>query len=340
MSNLYEYKKIGKLLGSYIHKQDKPTTAQIQGFLSDLLIDDYMLAPMKDLISRPTFLPLCKMVDSGKVFVLRDSLLHELSRSYLPEVVTNARSMLNGMLAIDEDIPGNTTRKSLDKWALLSAGALLLAILGFLFNQFLPAGVQTGHQDGKLPRQMQANDVINSEVNAETEAKDTTDSASNTTPLNITTTKQSQPEIAKLSEPEQIDYLIKRCQAALSVIMTLYQQRPDIANNIDYHHQLSEFWAYVRSAYPEQPLMSIDAYSHLMQGFPLVRRDYALSVQIAQKAHSDVLSPFMKVKPSMDQHNYRTDAFLKSCGPEHAAYLVLLWRKNDMKAVDPVFYTN
>lgn len=91
------YRLVGKKLGAYILAND-PSTQQIQGFLGDLLVDDELLNPIRDAVSRPSFRGLQALAGSGAGGVQRDALLQELGRSYLPNVVDSIGQVINGLL--------------------------------------------------------------------------------------------------------------------------------------------------------------------------------------------------------------------------------------------------
>ena len=92
-----KYRQVGGQLGAYIRAND-PSTQQIQGFLGDLLVDDELLNPVRDAVSRPSFRGLQALAGSGAGGVQRDALLQELGRSYLPNVVAGVGQVINGLL--------------------------------------------------------------------------------------------------------------------------------------------------------------------------------------------------------------------------------------------------
>lgn len=92
-----KYRQVGGRLGAYIRAND-PSTQQIQGLLGDLLAEDELLNPMRDVVARPLFAALRDRIGSGAGEVQRDALLQELARSYLPGVVDGVGQLVNGML--------------------------------------------------------------------------------------------------------------------------------------------------------------------------------------------------------------------------------------------------
>lgn len=97
-------RQVGGRLGSYIRAKN-PTPQQIQAFLSDLLADDELLNPMKDVVVRPSFAALRESVGTGGGAYQRDALLQELLRLYLPHVVDEVGQLISGML----DLPACKT---------------------------------------------------------------------------------------------------------------------------------------------------------------------------------------------------------------------------------------
>lgn len=91
------YREIGGRLGAYIRGKD-PGTQQIQSLISDFLADDELMLPMRDLVSRPCFRALKACAGSGSGIIQRDACLAELSRSYLPMIVSGIKDLINGML--------------------------------------------------------------------------------------------------------------------------------------------------------------------------------------------------------------------------------------------------
>jgi hypothetical protein len=67
---------------------------------------------MRDAISRPSFQPLKILAGSGSGSVQRDSHLQELSRSYLPEVVSSIGTLVNGMLDLADKANSKEERDS------------------------------------------------------------------------------------------------------------------------------------------------------------------------------------------------------------------------------------
>jgi hypothetical protein len=95
------YSQLGESLGGYI-RVNNPSTQQIQAFLGDLLANDELLLPMRDVVARPSFGALAALAGSGNGTVQRDAIVQELARSYLPAVVSNVKRVLTGMLALTD----------------------------------------------------------------------------------------------------------------------------------------------------------------------------------------------------------------------------------------------
>ena len=91
------YRIVGGRLGAYI-RSNNPSTQQIQGFLGDLLANDELLLPMRDVVARPSFTALRDFAGSGGGVIQRDALLQDLARSYLSNVVDGVGQLINGML--------------------------------------------------------------------------------------------------------------------------------------------------------------------------------------------------------------------------------------------------
>lgn len=103
------YREIGGRLGGYI-RGNNPSTQQIQSLLSDLLANDELLLPMRDLVSRPCFARLKACAGSGIGIIHRDACLQELTKSYLPIIVSGIRDVINGVL----DLPNQEGDASLN----------------------------------------------------------------------------------------------------------------------------------------------------------------------------------------------------------------------------------
>ena len=107
-----KYRQVGGRLGAYI-RANNPSTQQIQGLLADLLAGDELLPTMREVVSRPSFHALQKLVGSGGGAVQRDALLQELGRRYLPSVVEDVAQLLNGALdlPVGSDFHASTSTK-------------------------------------------------------------------------------------------------------------------------------------------------------------------------------------------------------------------------------------
>jgi hypothetical protein len=94
---MQNHRQVGGKLGAYI-RANNPSAQQIQAFLGDLLAEDELMLPMKDVVARPGFTALAAMAGTGGGAVQRDALLQELSRSYLPSVVEEIGLLISGLL--------------------------------------------------------------------------------------------------------------------------------------------------------------------------------------------------------------------------------------------------
>lgn len=323
-----KYGHVGKQLGIYI-LANAPRIQQIQGLLSDLLIDDDLLVPMRDAVSRPTFLSLYELIGSGRGSLQRDALLQDLSRSYLPVVVAQIRVLLNGMLNIEE-MPRASKAALLGNWMWLPLGVLAILVATALLYRGMPPSllnseVRKGPSNLKL-KKPEPDRVANK---VEEEISETAPIVEARLPAEVQF-GNGRSAVSEMTEAEQVSYLVNRCEAAIPAISRLEEQRPDIITDPSYKSQLYEFWSYARSVYPSRPL-DLEDVVHLMHDFPLVKMDYSLSVQIAKKAHLDVLYPFMEKEANMDGYHYRVGSFLGDCNHKMAAWIVHSWRRNAMR---------
>ena len=94
-----DYGAIGHRVGQYI-RLNKPTTQQIQGYLFDILANDEILAPLRELSTRSTFHRLVSYAASGKGEAQLIALKAEVSQLYLPEVVEKIESFCRGLLGL------------------------------------------------------------------------------------------------------------------------------------------------------------------------------------------------------------------------------------------------
>jgi hypothetical protein len=95
------YRQIGGRLGAFI-RTNNPTTQQIQALLSDLLADDELLLPMRDLVARKCFSALREFAGSGRGILQRDTCLQEISKIYLPSITTRIAQLINGIVDLPE----------------------------------------------------------------------------------------------------------------------------------------------------------------------------------------------------------------------------------------------
>ena len=93
------YHQVGESLRSFICDHD-PTTQQTQAWFRDVLQDDELMPAMLDVVARPSFRALHALTRSnkGQGIAQRDTLLQELGRTYLPEVVDQINAVLTGIL--------------------------------------------------------------------------------------------------------------------------------------------------------------------------------------------------------------------------------------------------
>lgn len=91
------YRQAGGRLAAFVRSQN-PSRQQVCGLLSDLLVGDELLLPMRDLASRPCFSALQPLAGTGGGAIQRDACLQELSKTYLPSVVDDIAELINGFL--------------------------------------------------------------------------------------------------------------------------------------------------------------------------------------------------------------------------------------------------
>jgi hypothetical protein len=96
-----KYILIGSRLGAYI-RSNNPSTPQVQALLADLLYDDDLLSPMREVVLRPSFSALIEAGGSGRGTVQRQALLQEISHLYLPKIVNEIGQLINGLLDLSE----------------------------------------------------------------------------------------------------------------------------------------------------------------------------------------------------------------------------------------------
>ena len=106
-----KYSQLGDRLGGYI-RANNPSTQQLRAFLGDLLANDELLLPMRDVVARPSFGTLAALAGSGTGTAQREALLQELSRSYLPTVVSDVKCVVTGMLALAANGASSYSRSS------------------------------------------------------------------------------------------------------------------------------------------------------------------------------------------------------------------------------------
>lgn len=93
------YRQVGGRLGAYIRAND-PSPQQLHAFLGDVLANDELLQPMRDVVSRTSFGGLKALAGSGAGSIQRDVLLQDLARRYISVVVDNIALVIDGMLGL------------------------------------------------------------------------------------------------------------------------------------------------------------------------------------------------------------------------------------------------
>ena len=101
LSKPLNYRILGRNYSLYL-RNNKPSLSQSQSFLSDALAEDNLLPSLRDLISRPGFASIQLLAGTGQGLIERDSLLHELRKTYLPSVIEDITSFLDGILDRDD----------------------------------------------------------------------------------------------------------------------------------------------------------------------------------------------------------------------------------------------
>lgn len=97
------YRQVGGKLAAFIRTRN-PSSQQIQGLLSDLIFEDSILVAVRDLVTRRSFVSIKHLAGSGSGEVERDSVLAELSETYLPSVINELTELLNGYLDLNSRI--------------------------------------------------------------------------------------------------------------------------------------------------------------------------------------------------------------------------------------------
>jgi hypothetical protein len=108
---MLKYKEVGFRLRAFIQTCN-PSIQQVQGLLSDLLADDELLFPMRDVVARPIFISIRDLTGSGSGLVQREALLSEVGRTYLPTVVLNVGHLIDGILEKAQDDADLSANKS------------------------------------------------------------------------------------------------------------------------------------------------------------------------------------------------------------------------------------
>lgn len=106
-----DLKDLGNQLGRYLQQEiaNHPLPAALQAVVADLAADlPDLQAPLRDLVSRPTFQSIIPYAQSGKSGLAhRDALIEEISRIYRPEVVLAIGEVLDGIMGSSEDGASN-----------------------------------------------------------------------------------------------------------------------------------------------------------------------------------------------------------------------------------------
>ena len=105
MAEQSEEYKLGLALGRFVKEQGQRHPAQLTAVIADLSADHPDLqAPLRDLVTRESFLSLLHKARSGGGLIQRDAVIQEMKSIYQQDILANLEEVLNGFLDISKSI--------------------------------------------------------------------------------------------------------------------------------------------------------------------------------------------------------------------------------------------
>ena len=105
MGEQSEEYKLGLALGRFVKEQGQRHPAQLTAVIADLSADHPDLqAPLRDLVTRESFLSLLHKARSGGGLIQRDAVIQEMKSIYQQDILANLKEVLNGFLDLSKSI--------------------------------------------------------------------------------------------------------------------------------------------------------------------------------------------------------------------------------------------
>ena len=105
MGEQSEEYKLGLALGRFVKEQGQRHPAQLTAVIADLSADHRDLqAPLRDLVTRESFLSLLHKARSGGGLIQRDAVIQEMKSIYQQDILANLEEVLNGFLDLSKSI--------------------------------------------------------------------------------------------------------------------------------------------------------------------------------------------------------------------------------------------
>ena len=105
MGEQSEEYKLGLALGRFVKEQGQRHPAQLTAVIADLSADHPDLqAPLRDLVTRESFLSLLHKARSGGGLIQRDAVIQEMKSIYQQDILANLEEVLNGFLDLSKSI--------------------------------------------------------------------------------------------------------------------------------------------------------------------------------------------------------------------------------------------
>ena len=105
MAEQSEEYKLGLALGRFVKEQGQRHPAQLKAVIADLSADHPDLqAPLRDLVTRESFLSLLHKARSGGGLIQRDAVIQEMKSIYQQDILANLEEVLNGFLDLSKSI--------------------------------------------------------------------------------------------------------------------------------------------------------------------------------------------------------------------------------------------
>lgn len=307
-----QYREVGVSLGVFLRSQ-KPSVRQIQAYVADLVVNEELLVPLKEVVSRAGFVVLRDLAGTGRGRVEKLSFVRDIRKTYASSVADQIEAVLDGMLGLGE----RTAQKRLrQKWI-----PVLIAMLA------MPGLAFFGFRSLNLPMKLSVSrsDRVGADIDTKPEERVMPQVVSDISTPSV----ENKKGISSYAEEDEVlaSELISRCKGSMHLLKQL-DSRQELYMEA-FYEELGLFWSHVRGLGLQKAGTPIHALLDHMNSFPTVKAYYMADIEKA-KISSRVLDPYFAGFDTTEQIHYKLEAWLKSCDSPPAKMIIKQWREGEV----------